>query len=47
MSIEDKILEHIEALPKGELLLPVDLYAASYQECRKMVLQYRKSELFS
>lgn len=38
MSIEDKILEHIEALPKGELLLPVDFSELGSSEAVRLSL---------
>ncbi|MBK8505388.1 MAG: hypothetical protein IPL46_26225 [Saprospiraceae bacterium] len=38
MSIEDKILQHIEALPKGELLLPADFNELGSSEAVRLSL---------
>jgi hypothetical protein len=46
MSIEDKIVAHIEALPKGELLLPVDFQELGSSEAVRLSLFRLEKEGF-
>lgn len=46
MSIEDKIVAHIEALPKGELLLPVDFQELGSSEAVRLSLFRLENEGF-